>query len=106
MKGRGAIVHQDTLDAINLIDVAFHQSEAVRAARRAFMECAGAEPFSPVPLVDCFYEILVAVVREMDLSGQITVEDIQQGYYPVGLGKLDGAAFADGEAKLRRRRQQ
>lgn len=105
MKGRSAIVHQDTLAAINLIDVAFLSSLDVRAARRNFMEAANLQPFSPERLVERFYALIVAVVREMGLSAEITPSDIQQGYYPVGLGRLDEAAFADAEAKLARRKK-
>lgn len=105
MKGRSAIAHPDTLTAINLLDVAFVASPDVRAARRNFMEAANADPFSAERLVERFHAIIVAVVREMGLSAAITPADIQQGYYPIALGKIDEAALVDAEIKLAKRKR-
>lgn len=104
MKGRNAMVHADTLAAINLLDVAFIDSQDVKEARRNFMQAACAEPFSGERLVERFHAIIVCVVREMGLNKDITPADIQQGYYPRVLGQLDEAAIAEAEEKLARRK--
>ena len=103
LKGRSALLHQDTLAAINLIDVAFIDAHAVRDARRNFIAAAGAEPFSADRLLERFHGIIIAVVREMGLSESITAADIQGGYYPRALGKMDEAALIDAEDKLAKR---
>jgi hypothetical protein len=103
MKGRSAMLHQDTLAAINLLDVAFIDSPDVRAARLNFMQAAGSEPFSSERLVERFHALIIAVVRDMGLSAKITPADIQMGYYPRAMGRLDEAALAEAEEKIARR---
>ena len=103
LKGRSALMHQDTLAAINLIDFAFIDSPVVRDARRNFMVAASAEPFSAELLLERFHSLIVATVREVGLSSTITTADIQQGYYPQALTKIDEAALADAEEKIARK---
>ena len=103
LKGRTALVHQDTLAAINLMDVAFLRSPDVRAARNNFMQAAAAEPFSSERLLERFHAMIIAVVREMGLSSDITPADVQLGYYPRLLGQMDEAAIAEAEEKIARR---
>jgi hypothetical protein len=103
MKGRSAIAHQDTLAAINLLDVAFIDAKDVRDARSSFMAAATAQPFSADRLVERFHSLIIAVVREMGLNQSITPADIQQGYYPTVLSKLDEGALAEAEEKIARK---
>jgi soluble lytic murein transglycosylase-like protein len=104
MKCRAMILHQDALAAINLADVAFVNSKAVRDARNNFMSAAGEDPSQPVKIIERYHALIAAVVREMGLSDSITSTDIQGGYYPRMLGTLDDAAIADAEAKIAKRR--
>ncbi|WBH16840.1 DUF6680 family protein [Sphingomonas radiodurans] len=102
MRCRNQLLHRDAIDAINLVDVAFADSQSVRQARKSFAEATFEEPSHPVKIVERYHALIDKVANEVGFGGNIGPSDIQSGYYPRGLGRLDEAAFADAEEKIAR----
>lgn len=105
MKGRSEIVAIDTRAAINLVEIAFPHNARVRDARRMFTKAANRQPFDSLYLFGCFNDLIEAVAEAVGLSEAINRFDIESGYYPEGLGKLDAAALHDAEVKLASQRK-
>lgn len=103
MKGRQEIMAPDTRAAINLVEVAFPNSPQVRNARRMFTKAANAKPFDAVSFVNAFGNLVQEVTNAIGLAEYIDRFDIESGYYPEVLGKLDEAAIVEAEAKISRR---
>lgn len=103
MKCRRTILHADAIAALNLIDIAFKDCEAVRTAYRSFTEATLAVPYYGEVIVERYYALIEKLAIEMGYGDEITIFDVRNGYYPSGLGKLDEAAFAEAEAKIARR---
>lgn len=100
MKCRSQLLHQDALTALNLVDVAFSDVPAVRAAYRSFLEATNEEPSSPEKIIERYHALIDKVAQAVGMAESISVSDIRSGYYPVGLGKMDQAALAEAEAKI------
>jgi hypothetical protein len=100
MKGRNELASLDTRAAINLVEVAFPNDTKVRNARRMFTKAASAQPFQAERLIECFNSLIQAVAEAVGLGEAINRFDIESGYYPEVLGKLDAAALHDAEMKL------
>ena len=100
MKGRSEIANVDSRAAINLVEAAFPNDAAVRTAKRLFTRAADAQPFDAERLARCYLDLIAAVANAVDLGDVIDRADIEAGYYPVGLGKLDAAALLEAEKKL------
>lgn len=103
MKCRNQIMHRDAIDALNVVDVVFSDSFAIREARRSFAAATLEEPSQPVKIVERYHALIEKVANEVGFSSVVSPADIQSGYYPRGLGQLDEAAFADAEEKIARR---
>ena len=102
MKSRNQILHREAIDALNLVDVVFADAQSVRRARKSFIEATLEEPSQPVKIVERYHALIDKVAAEVGFSGSIGPSDIQSGYYPRGLGKLDEAALAEAEEKIAR----
>jgi hypothetical protein len=100
MKGRAEIVAVDTRAAINLAEAAFPTDHQVRAARRLFTKAASANPFVPGDLANAYMSLLEAVTNAVGLGEKIDRFDLESGYYPEALGRLDEAALAEALAKI------
>lgn len=100
MKGRREILAPDSRSAINLVEVAFPNDSKVRDARRMFSKYASATPFNADDLIKSYYDLIEAVAEAVDLKDQIKRFDIENGYYPDAIGKLDEAAIMEAEHKL------
>jgi hypothetical protein len=105
MKGRQEIMNADSRAAINLVEVAFHDDPKVRNARRMFTKAATAEPFDAEQLIARYLDLIASVAGALGLGDSIDRFDIESGYYPTALGKIDEAAIADAEKKLAERAQ-
>lgn len=100
MKGRKEILALDTRAAINLVEAAFPDESRVRNARRMFTKAADAKPFDAEAFVVAFLDLVQEVSIAVGLGDKIDRFDIESGYYPEALGKLDEAAIVDAELKL------
>lgn len=100
MKGRKEILAQDTRAAINLVEVAFADVPKVRNARRMFTKAANASPFDAVVFLQAFTDLVQEVSVAVGLGDKIDRFDIESGYYPEVLSKIDAAALAEAEQKL------
>lgn len=100
MKGRKEILASDTRAAINLVEAAFPDHPKVRNARRMFTKAANATPFNADVFVQAFTELVQEVTVAVGLGDRIDRFDIESGYYPEALGKMDEAAIAEAELKL------
>jgi hypothetical protein len=100
MKGRNELLNADTRAAINLVEVAFPHDAGVRNARRMFTRAATAQPFDPDQLIARHLDLIAEVARALGLQDAIDRFDIESGYYPQALGRMDAAALADAESKL------
>lgn len=103
MRGRRAMLHPDTVAALNLIDVGFIDSQDVRDAWRSFVVASETEPYEAVRQVERFHALIAAVAREVGFAEHLRSDDIRLGYYPLGQGKLDQAAFEQAEETIARR---
>lgn len=103
MKCRSQLLHQDALAALNMIEVAFPDSQPVRAARKSFIAATLEEPSQPVKIIERYHSLIDKVATEVGFGTTVGPSDIQSGYYPLGIGKLDEAALADAEDKIARR---
>ena len=98
--------HPNAIGALNLIEVVFVDSPEVRVAWRHFHE-ETVKPdnvFSGERLRERYLAIIEKIARDMGLSDRITIADIQNSYYPKGLGEADEAAFLETQDKLQRLR--
>jgi hypothetical protein len=102
MQYRSAIANINAVSALNVIDVVFHDDRDVRDAWRLFLTCANTKPLNSAMLIDRYNAILEKMSRNLNLLTSITVFDIQNSYYPEGLGTLDAAAHAEAIDKLER----
>ena len=98
MKGRSEILAPDSRAAINLVEVAFPDNADVRNARRMFTVAARARPFDANQMVKSYFDLIESVSKAIGAS--VDRFDIESGYYPEALGKIDEAAVADAEMKL------
>lgn len=103
MKGRQEILAQETRGAINLVEAAFPDHPKVRNARRMFTKAANAQPFDATSFVLAFSDMVQEVANAVGLGDKIDRFDIESGYYPAVLGKIDEAAIADAELKIAER---
>lgn len=106
MKCRSQILHPDAIAALNMIEVAFPDSHAVRAARKSFIAATLEEPSLPVKIIERYHVLIDKVAAEVGFGGTVGPSDIQSGYYPSALGRLDEAALAEAEEKIARRSEQ
>lgn len=102
MKCRNQLLHRDAIDAINLVDVAFFDDQAVRLARRSFTEATLEIPHSAVKIVERYHVLIDKVANAVNYGSSISPSDIQGGYYPSALGRIDAAALAEAEEKIAR----
>lgn len=100
MRNRSQMLNQDAIGALNLIEVAFSESQAVREARRAFYAAALENPSNPTRIVERYYALIEKVGNEVGFGDSVGPSDIQSGYYPTAIGRLDEAAYADAEEKI------
>ena len=100
MQHRGSILAEDSLSAINLIDVVFVTSHQVREARRDFMVAANSEPFVANSMVERFFNIIHAITRDLGLNDQITISDIRSVYYPRDKGERAELEVLERQQKL------
>jgi hypothetical protein len=106
MQYRSQMLHPNAIGALNLIEVVFVDSPEVRVASRHFHEetTKQNEAFSADRLRERYLGIIEKIARDMGLSDRITLTDIQNSYYPKGLGEADEAAFLETRDKLQRLR--
>jgi hypothetical protein len=99
MKGRSEILSLDSRTALNLVEVAFPTDKAVRNARRLFTKAAQANPFSADNLVASYLSLIEVVAHAVGME-DIDRFDIESGYYPEALSRLDEAAIIEAERKI------
>lgn len=100
MKCRRQLLHQEALAALNLVDVAFSDVQPVREAYRSFHNATLEDPGSPEKIIERYHTLIDKVADAVGMSGEIGIQDIQSGYYPTALGRLDEAALIEAEAKI------
>lgn len=98
MSKRYDITAEESVNALNMIDVVFYESEKVRSAWKSFLEATNL-PDSPTknPTINDRHLKLLEVIAENIGYKEIRWDDIKQYYYPVGLADL-----RQDEAVLRR----
>lgn len=98
MSKRYDIAAEESVNALNMIDVVFYESEKVRSAWKSFLEATNL-PDSPTknPTINDKHLKLLEVIAENIGYKGIRWDDIKQYYYPVGLDNL-----RQDEAVLRR----
>jgi len=98
VRGRKQILHPDTVTALNIVDLAFSDEFAVRDAHRSFIRATNGGTSEQI--VTNYYALVLAAARSVGLGEHFLSDDLHNGYYPEGLGKLDEAALAEAEQKL------
>ena len=89
MSKRYDIAAEESVNALNMIDVVFYESEKVRSAWKSFLEATNL-PDSPTknPTINDKHLKLLEVIAENIGYKGIRWDDIKQYYYPVGLDNL------------------
>ena len=100
MQFRSAIASPQSVAALNSIDVVFIDHREVREAWRHFLGAANEKPFVADKLVERHRSLLEKMARALDLSGSISVGDIEASYYPEFLGTLDAASHMEAAQKV------
>ena len=100
MKCRSQILHVDAIAALNVLDVAFHDHPQVRNSYRFFIEATNETPSQPVKIVERYHAVIEKVAQAVGLADAFSPSDMQAGYYPMALGKLNEAALAKAEEQL------
>lgn len=98
MSKRYDIASEESVNALNMIDVIFYQSEKVRTAWKSFLETTN-QPDSPTKnqaINDKHLKLLEVIAEDIGYK-KIRWDDIKQYYYPIGLSNL-----RQDEAVLRR----
>ena len=86
MSYRYMISNQESVNALNSIDIVFYKDEAVRKAYAAFLNETGKKPeFSP-NIADKHLKLLEEMSKCLGLK-DIHWDDIKQCYYPTGLAQ-------------------
>lgn len=98
MKGRRSLLHADTIAALNLVDLAFHDAPRVRSAYRLFISTS--VDGDAETLLQRYLDLLREVSTAVGMGEALHEDDFRLGYYPNALVRLDEAALADAEAKL------
>lgn len=98
VRGRKQILHHDAVTALNIVDIAFSDDFAVRDAHRSFIRATNGGTGEQI--VTAYYALVLATARSVGLGEHFLSDDLHNGYYPEGFGKLDEAALAEAEQKL------
>lgn len=104
MQFRRQIINPSAVAALNLIDVVFCDNAEVRNAWRSFSAAVHETPYSPEKVSERYHSILEKMARGLGLHESISIADIQNAYYPEGLGQLDEATYLETQEKLQRLR--
>lgn len=104
VRGRKQILHPDVVTAINIVDIAFSDDPDVRDAHRRFIRATDAG--SSENIITAYHSLVLAAARSVGLGEHFRSDDLHNGYYPEGFGKLDEAALAEAEQKLAARAAQ
>jgi hypothetical protein len=98
LRHRASILHNDAVNALNLIDIVFIDVSEVREAYQQFWN-ATAEP-SPWELkLERYNTIIEKIVRHLGMNEHIKASDIQRSYHPVGHAKIAQIQTAEMEAR-------
>lgn len=98
VRGRKQILHPDVVTALNIVDLAFSDVADVRDAHRSFIRATIGGTSEQI--VTAYYALVLAAARSVGLGEHFLSDDLHNGYYPQGFGKLDEAALAEAEQKL------
>lgn len=86
MSKRYDIASEESVDALNMIDVIFYSSEEVRTVWKEFNDATNMpeSPKKAEKILDKHLKLLEAMAKDIGYK-KIRWEDIKQYYYPVGL---------------------
>lgn len=98
LRGRKQLLHQDSVAALNIVDLAFADVPAVRNAHRVFVRTTFGG--KPEEIVSAYHVLILAAADAVGLGDTIGSDDLHNGYYPESFGMLDAAAMAEAEQKL------
>ena len=73
----------EPVNALNMINVVFHDSRHVREAYQEFLKFASGREFADQRF-DAYLEILIQIAKDLGLSATVSRSDIDRGYYPLG----------------------
>lgn len=98
LRGRRQLTAKETVEALNIVDFAFHDDVNVRSSYRVFIEATMRG--GPELIVQKYQALTLSVAKALGYSDSITEADMALGYYPEVLGRLDAAALIDADRKL------
>lgn len=98
MSKRYEIPAEESVDALNMIDIVFYKSAKVRAAWKSFLDAANAQDSESKNqmILDRHLKLLEIIAEDIGYKN-IHWDDIKQYYYPIGLSNRK-----NDEEKLRR----
>ena len=103
MQFRAQILNPVAVGSLNLIDVVFADSPEVRGAWRHFHQATEeTNSYSYEKIRERYLSVVEKIARDIGLSDKITIADIQNSYYPRGLGEVDEATYYELQDKLKR----
>ena len=86
MSYRYMISNQESVNALNSVDIVFYKDEAVRKAYAAFLNETGKKPEFNPNTADKYLKLLEEMSKSLGLK-DIHWDDIKQCYYPNGLAE-------------------
>ncbi len=86
MAYRYMISHQESVNALNSIDVVFYKDKSVRKAYADFLAETGKKPEFNPNIADKHLKLLEEMSKSLGLK-EIHWDDIKQSYYPTGLAQ-------------------
>lgn len=101
LQHRGSITSPESVSALNLIDVVFIDDAEVRQSWKSFLISTDEQPFYPVKVVERYLTIIEKISRSLGMSNQITVADVQKGYYPIAMGEVAEVEHLERQYKIR-----
>lgn len=104
LQNRAHIAHPDCVSALNFIDIVFIDDREVRDALVHFRAATDANPASVERTIERYLSIIEKMARNLGLSDRVTISDIQNYYYPIGLGELHEAERLEVRERLERHR--
>lgn len=86
MSYRYMISHQESVNALNSVDIVFYKDKSVREAYAAFLNETGKKPEFNPNIADKHLKLLEEMAKCLGLN-DIHWDDIKQCYYPSGLAQ-------------------
>jgi hypothetical protein len=102
MQGRAEIWSEDTVRALNSIDIAFHRSAKVREAWAELFQALNAKPNVSHVIDERIRKLLKEMASDLGLADALRLDDFGRVYFPTALGEEREVRALERQAALAR----